>query len=92
MLPGYHLLLRKHAANAVLNRNIDVPKPELAVDFAEIKNPIIPPVPLKPQMPTRIKVYQIKTSDDIIYAGKGPLFNESDFPNEGWLGPDLVGV
>lgn len=92
MLPGYHLLLRRHAANAVLNRNIDVPKPELAVDFAEIKNPIIPPVPLKPQMPVKIKVYQVKTLDEIAYAGKGKILSEADFPKEGWLGPDIVGV
>lgn len=92
MFPGYHLLLRKHAANAVLDREIDVPKPELAVDFAEIKNPIIPPVQLKPQMPVRVKVTEVRTSDDIIHAGKGVLFTEKDFPKEGWIGPDLTGV
>lgn len=92
MLPGYHLLLRQHAARQVMDKEIDVPKPELAVDFAEIKNPIIPPVPLKPQMPVRIKVHDIKTSDDIIYAGKGKLFSSGDFPQDGWMGADLAGV
>lgn len=92
MLPGYHLLLRQHAAKSVLDRDIDVPKPELGIDFAEVKNPIIPPVRLKPQMPARVKVAEVKTSDDIIYAGKGTLFSEKDFPKEGWLGPDLTGV
>jgi hypothetical protein len=92
MLPGYHLLLRAHAARQIMDKEIEVPKPELAVDFAEIKNPIIPPIPLKPQMPVRVKIYDIKTSDDIIHAGKGKLFSEADFPKDGWIGADLTGV
>lgn len=89
MLPGYHLMLRTHARRYVLEKTIDVPKPELAVDFAEIKNPIIPPVALKPQMPVRVKVYPVKTSDDLLHAGTGKLFSEADFPRYGWLGPEL---
>lgn len=92
MLPGYHVLLRNHAALAVLSRDVDVPKPELAIDFAEIKNPIIPPVPLKPQMPVRVKVSQVKTSDDLQWAGTGKMFTGDDFPKVGWLGPDIGGI
>jgi hypothetical protein len=89
MLKGYHLLLRQHGMRQVMDRNIDVPKPELSIDFAEVKNPIIPPIPLKPQMPVRVKVYPVKTSDDLLHAGTGPLVNEEDFPRLGWLGPEL---
>lgn len=92
MLPGYHLLLRAHAARQVMDKEIDVPKPELAVDFTEIKNPIIPPVPLKPQMPVRVKVSNVKTADDLQYTGEGKLVTEQDFPKLGWLGPVLTGV
>lgn len=92
MLWGYHLLLRQHAANFTLMRTIDLPKPELAVDFDEIKNPIIPPVALKPQMPVKIKVYPVKTLDDVTYAGKGKMIDKDEFPKEYWLGYDLAGV
>lgn len=89
MFPGYHLYLRGHGRRQVMARNIDVPKPELAIDFAEVKNPIIPPVQLRPQMPVRVKVYPVKTSDDLLHAGTGKLFSEADFPRYGWLGPEL---
>lgn len=92
MMPGYHLLLRLHARNEVLNRIVDIPKPELAIDYMEVRNPIIPPVRLRPGVPAKQIVTEIKTLDDIAYAGTGVLVDRRDFPLEGWYGPSLPGV
>lgn len=92
MFDGYHLLLKQHAAKAILSRTVDIPKPELGIEFAKITNPIIPPVELKPQMPVRVKVNRIKTLDDVLYAGKGKIVDKNEFPVTGWMGDNLAGV
>lgn len=92
MLEGYHNLLRQHAAGFVLSRPVDVPKGKLAIGNDEALLPIIPPVDLHAaQMPMRIKVSMVKTSDELAYTGEGVMFTPENFPMLGWMGRDLEG-
>jgi len=88
MIPQYHGSLNAHALKSVV-REVDIPDPMLGIGFAEILNPVLPPVKLEAPANTRVKLESIKTTEDIITLGTGRQFSEADFPLTGYVGEAL---
>lgn len=93
MLTGYHLLLREHAfRTAVLSRTADIPDFRLAIGAAEDLSSQPVRVRLSDAVkPTRAKVQELQSIDDVKIDGQGKLFSEDDFPKTGYIGGMIGG-
>lgn len=87
-MPGYHLLLRRHAfKTVVLDRTVDIPDFRLAIGAAEMLEPHPVRVRLSDAVrPTRAVVEEVKSIDDVRVDGQGSIISEDDFPRTGWIG------
>lgn len=87
--PVYKRSLNAHALQVLLNRDLDIPKPSLAVGETEILEPFvyrIAPVQIHRNEPNIPPLTRIEQLQDV---GNGPQIDPENIPREYWLGTAL---